>query len=632
MLLSLLSYGSTAELAVDRAPEAIIKSKIDNVSNLLSNNLIPCLTIIISVCALMFFWILSKLVIENRLNKRVKTGICAPHIIEEFFVACKDVLIAFLPNCALLVAILFIIHFSTYKIDSFILPIFRTYAILLLACSFVHRIFAPDHAFARLVAFNDKAAKTVSATTNAFLTLVAFGSLFQALIDQTYPWFDSIFGMAYVVFACLCISLKIFDCQDDVADWFNRIINAGNCDSTKSSRLLNTLYHINKHWGHISILVTLIGGASWFFHKNTSLANFIIKILIVLLMLFTMQYLLAFLIAKKNAIIAKSLSAKTTFDARLFSYSERLSLSFILFFCIVWAFFALHLCGVDMTAITANIHVYGIAGLAVNALIAAAIYLLYTGAELVLEYKTQENFRSELHSKTIFPLFKSVMRIVVFVLSALVILSNFGINIAPLIAGFGVFGLAVSFATQDIIKSFIQGLIILAEDNFLVGDLVKVNDFEGFVEKLTIRTIHLREKTGKLDVIPYNAIVTYCNMSRDFKLNLFELRLDIGADIDKLSSILNECNDFIIKDPGHNLKIIEPASILGVKSIEGRDVVLLWGIKTSPDPFGYIGLSMNKMLRAKLIENGISLPTEDRYVHFDRDNPPCLQITPSNKQ
>jgi hypothetical protein len=101
----------------------------------------------------------------------------------------------------------------------------------------------------------------------------------------------------------------------------------------------------------------------------------------------------------------------------------------------------------------------------------------------------------------------------------------------------------------------------------------------------------------------------------------------MSANIDKVALILNECNRHISEDPRHNLKIIEPARVLGVKSIEGKDIILQWTIKTSPDPFGYIGLNMNKMLRAKLVEEGISLPSDDRFLHFDRNNPLCLRIT-----
>ncbi|MDR1365748.1 MAG: mechanosensitive ion channel family protein [Holosporales bacterium] len=604
----------------------IVENELIGFSNLIYSHLIAFFFLAVALCGTVFSWLISKFIIKKRLNTRVKANACRAHIVEEFFIACKDAAIAFLPALALIAVVFLIAHiFCTYAASLVIMAAARTCAILLFSCLLVHRIFAPNHTNARLIRLDDKTAKVASTTANVFLAVVATGCLSQDLISQTCLWFLETFSVIYVVSVCAYIALVAYGCNRNIGDWLNRKINADKPGKQKT--LLDTLYYVNRHWGHILALVTLTGGIPWCFSKSTSAVYFVVNLSLTLFLLLSLQYSLTLLILQKNKMIEKSV--RGVLGAKFSSYSKQLEFAFMALFWSASTLLTSNLCEIDLVSFASSYYACKAIGMvAANFIVVAAIYLVYMGLELVLDYKIRikHGRKSDLHSKTIMPLFKSTMRIVVSILGALVILSNFGVNIAPLIAGFGVFGLAVSLAAQDIIKSFIQGLVILAEDNFLLGDLVRINDFEGFVENLTIRTIHLREKTGKLNIVPYNTIVAYCNLSRDFKLNIFDLRLDMGANIDKVASILNECSKRISKDPGHNLKIIEPARILGVKSIEGRDIILQWVIKTSPDPLGYIGLNMNKMLRAKLIEEGISLPSDDRFLHFDKDNPLCLRM------
>ncbi|MDR1032293.1 MAG: mechanosensitive ion channel family protein [Holosporales bacterium] len=607
--------------------EAIVENELIGFSGFVYSHLMTVFFIVVALCGTVFFWLISKLIIKKRLDARVKTNARRTHIVEEFFIACKDAAIAFLPALTLVVTVFLIAHvFCTYTASLIIMSAVRTCAVLLFSCLLVHRIFAPNHASERLIRLDDKIAKITSTTINVFLAIVATGHLSHDVISRTCSWFLETFSIIYAVSVCVYIILVAYSCsQRSIGDWLNRKISIDKLSKQKT--LLSTLYYVNKYWGHMLALVTLIGGASWCFNRSVSAIYFVINLSLTLFLLFYLQYLLTSLILKKDEIIRKS--ARGILGTKFSSYSKQLEFAFMALFWSAAVLLASKLFGIDLISLAVNYHTCKTVSLIIaNVIVAVAIYLVYMGLELILDYKVhiKRGRKSDLHSKTIMPLFKNTMRIVVFVLGALVILSNFGVNIAPLIAGFGVFGLAASFATQDIIKSFIQGLVILAEDNFLVGDLIRINDFEGFVENLTIRTVHLRERTGKLNIIPYNTIVTYCNLSRDFKFNIFNLQLSMDANIDKVASILDECSKCISKDPGHNLKIIEPARILGVKSIEGRDIILQWAIKTSPDPFGYIGLSMNKMLRAKLIEEGISLPADGHFLYFDKNNPLCLHM------
>ena len=121
--------------------------------------------------------------------------------------------------------------------------------------------------------------------------------------------------------------------------------------------------------------------------------------------------------------------------------------------------------------------------------------------------------------RTLLPLLRTAMLCVIVVLTSLIMLSHIGIDIAPLLAGAGVVGVAIGFGSQALVKDIITGLFILLEDQIAVGDIVDVGkDHTGVVEAITVRTIRLRDQAGTVHTVPFSEVTSVKNLTQDFCL------------------------------------------------------------------------------------------------------------------
>jgi len=120
------------------------------------------------------------------------------------------------------------------------------------------------------------------------------------------------------------------------------------------------------------------------------------------------------------------------------------------------------------------------------------------------------------------------------VMVRLIVLSELGVNIAPLLAGAGVVGVAIGFGSQKLVQDVITGAFILFEDTIAVGDTVKIGEHTGTVEAMTIRTLKLRDATGQVHTLPFSAVSSVVNQSRDFAYYLFDLGVSYQADVDQV--------------------------------------------------------------------------------------------------
>ena len=118
--------------------------------------------------------------------------------------------------------------------------------------------------------------------------------------------------------------------------------------------------------------------------------------------------------------------------------------------------------------------------------------------------------------RTLLPLLRSGLLITILIVAGLMVLSEIGLNIAPLLAGAGIVGVAIGFGSQKLVQDLITGIFLLLENAMQVGDVVKVSDQAGVVESLSVRTIRLRSEDGSVHVIPFSSVTTVTNMTKDY--------------------------------------------------------------------------------------------------------------------
>jgi small conductance mechanosensitive channel len=162
---------------------------------------------------------------------------------------------------------------------------------------------------------------------------------------------------------------------------------------------------------------------------------------------------------------------------------------------------------------------------------------------------------------------------------AMQVLGAFGVPLGTFIASAGVIGLGISFGAQSIFKDVLNGIFILIEDQFNVGDVVKLAGLQGTVEHLTLRCTTLRDGDGTVYIVPNSQIATVSNLSRDFSVASFTVGVDSSVDPDRVIAVLQQLATAIRQDEAFKQVIIDQPTVLGVDKINGREVSYLVNVR-----------------------------------------------------
>ncbi|NLS00792.1 mechanosensitive ion channel [Rhizobium sp. P38BS-XIX] len=208
---------------------------------------------------------------------------------------------------------------------------------------------------------------------------------------------------------------------------------------------------------------------------------------------------------------------------------------------------------------------------------------------------------------TLLPLLRNVAFVALSALTIIGVLSNIGINVAPLIAGAGVVGLAVGFGSQQLVQDVITGLFMLLEDTIAIGDVVDTGDRAGTVEGMTIRTVKIRDGDGALHSIPFSTIKAIKNRSRGFGVYTVSVTLDVQADIEEAIRIFKVVGEEIRTDSSFASKIVAPFDVWGVDQVGLDGVVLKGAVKTLPLQQWGVGREINRRYKERLQAAGINL-------------------------
>lgn len=222
-------------------------------------------------------------------------------------------------------------------------------------------------------------------------------------------------------------------------------------------------------------------------------------------------------------------------------------------------------------------------------------------------------------AKTLLPLARNVFMIVLVVVVGLIVLSEVGVNIAPLLAGAGVIGLAIGFGSQKLVQDIITGAFILVEDTIAVGDVVAVGGHSGVVEALTIRSLRLRDATGSVHTIPFSTVDKVTNLTKEFSFAVLDIGVAYREDTDEVFEIMKAVAEDLRADPEYGPLILEPLEVLGVDSFLDSSVLLKARIKTLPIKQWMVRREYNRRLKKVFDAQGIEIPFPQTTVWFGED-------------
>ncbi|MCK4421301.1 mechanosensitive ion channel family protein, partial [candidate division WOR-3 bacterium] len=161
-------------------------------------------------------------------------------------------------------------------------------------------------------------------------------------------------------------------------------------------------------------------------------------------------------------------------------------------------------------------------------------------------------------------------------------LGELNINIAPILTGLGIFGLALSFGAQSLVKDLIAGIFILIENQIRVGDVAVINGTGGLVESIDLRTIVLRDTEGTVHVFPNGLIRTLSNTTKDWSACVLDISVAYKEDLERVEEIMKEVGEDLRGDKEFSRYILKPIEIFGIEKFSKASMVIRIRIKTQP--------------------------------------------------
>lgn len=210
--------------------------------------------------------------------------------------------------------------------------------------------------------------------------------------------------------------------------------------------------------------------------------------------------------------------------------------------------------------------------------------------------------------RTLLPMLRSALFVIIAIVVGLIVLSEFGVNIAPLLAGAGVVGLAIGFGSQKLVQDIITGLFLLLENAMQVGDVVALGGLSGVVENLSVRTIRLRAQDGSVHVIPFSAVTTVTNMTRDFAHAVLNIGVAYKENVDHVIEVVREIVRGMRHEPAWEDRIRDDLEVWGLDRFDSSAVVIVCRIKTGPSDRWAVEREFNRRMKIRFDELGIEIP------------------------
>ena len=219
-------------------------------------------------------------------------------------------------------------------------------------------------------------------------------------------------------------------------------------------------------------------------------------------------------------------------------------------------------------------------------------------------------------SQTLLSIGRNVAFVLIWLTAGMLALSELGVNLAPLIAGAGVIGLAVGFGSQQLVQDVITGFFILLEDTISVGDVADLGGKVGVVEAVTLRIVRLRGYDGQVHTIPYSKISTISNLTKDYSYYVFDVGVAYKEDVDQVMAVMAEVGAQMQRERAYRRLIVEPLEIAGVDRFAESAVVIRARMKTRPLQQWTVGREYNRRLKKRFDELGIQIPFPQRTLHM----------------
>ncbi|MGI9499718.1 MAG: mechanosensitive ion channel family protein, partial [Geminicoccaceae bacterium] len=222
-------------------------------------------------------------------------------------------------------------------------------------------------------------------------------------------------------------------------------------------------------------------------------------------------------------------------------------------------------------------------------------------------------------TRTLLPLLHTFLFLLIVTVVALTTLSTLGVDVTPVLAAAGVIGIAIGFGSQKLVQDIINGLFILFQDTIAVGEVVDVAGHSGVVEHISVRTIGLRDLSGRAHTIPFSEVTTITNHTKDFAFAELDIGIGYREDVDEVIEVIRQIGAELETDPILGETIMEPIQVLGLDQFADSAVVIKARIKTRPMTQWSVKRGFNRLMKYRFDELGIEIPYPHQTIYFGED-------------
>jgi small-conductance mechanosensitive channel len=240
---------------------------------------------------------------------------------------------------------------------------------------------------------------------------------------------------------------------------------------------------------------------------------------------------------------------------------------------------------------------------------AAAAVMVWEGANAAIDRRLELLGRSgrATRLRTLLPLLRTALLVAIAIVIGLTALSELGVDIAPLLAGAGIVGVAIGFGSQTLVHDVITGMFLLLENEIQVGDVVTAAGFSGTVENLSIRTIRLRAADGSVNIIPFSTVTTINNTSRGIGNATISVTIPYEEDIDRVDVTLKEIVGEMRKDPAFEVMIRSDLQLWGLDKVSASGVTIVGQIECTDAGRWPVQREFNRRMRERFQAQGIAI-------------------------
>jgi small-conductance mechanosensitive channel len=231
-------------------------------------------------------------------------------------------------------------------------------------------------------------------------------------------------------------------------------------------------------------------------------------------------------------------------------------------------------------------------------------------------------------AETLGRVFRYLAAVVVSLVAGMLVLSELGVSVAPILGAAGVAGLAVGFGAQSLVKDYFSGFLLLVEDQIRQGDVVKLGEHAGLVEDVTLRYVRLRDYDGHVHFVPNGSITSVVNMGRGHAQSVVDVSVAYSVDVDTAMAVMHEVAAELRLDPDHAARILDDLEMAGVERWADSAVVIRARFKVAPLAQWTVRREYLRRLKSAFDRSGIEIPFPQLMLHRPARPPPAHTLAP----